>query len=200
MGDRDRDFAALVLRLATGPMVIAHGYNKVFGKGGLEGTSRWFEGLGLRPGWVHARLAAATELGAGTLITLGALDPLPGAAIVGLMITATRTDHRGKGFFIFKGGWEYTAFVAATTTALASLGSGRWSVDRLLGRKPRTGAKVALLAAAFGVANSTALLAAAYRPAPAGGAAAGDAGKETADAVESNGSAAAPADAPTAGD
>ncbi|HUZ09279.1 MAG TPA: DoxX family protein [Acidimicrobiales bacterium] len=171
--DRDRDFAALALRLATGPMLIAHGYNKVFGKGGLEGTAGWFEGLGLQPGWLHARMAAATELGAGTLITLGALDPLPSAAVVGLMATATRTDHRGKGFFVFKGGWEYTVFVAAAATALASLGSGRWSVDRLIGRRPRRGAKVAILAAAFGVANSTALLAAAYRPAPDKGAGTG---------------------------
>ncbi len=181
MGDRDRDFAALVLRLATGPMLIAHGYNKVFGAGGLDGTSRWFEGLGLRPGWLHARTAAATELGAGTLITLGALDPLPAAAVVGLMTTATRTDHRGKGFFVFKGGWEYTAYVAAAMTALAALGSGKWSVDRLIGRKPRTGVRVALLAAAFGVANSTGLLAAAYRPATPGGGT--DGGDGTTDAT-----------------
>jgi putative oxidoreductase len=164
MRNRDRDFAALMLRLAIGPMLIAHGYNKVFGKGGLEGTTRWFQSLGLEPGWVHARMAATTELGAGTLITVGALDPLPSAAVVGLMATAARTDHRGKGFFVFKGGWEYTAFIAAAATALAALGSGRWSVDRLIGRKPRSGVRVALFAAAFGVANSTALLAASYRP------------------------------------
>jgi putative oxidoreductase len=164
MKNRDRDFAALALRMAIGPMLVAHGSNKAFGAGGLEGTSRWFEGLGLRPGWLHARAAAATELGAGTLITLGAMDPLPCAAVVGLMATAARTDHKGKGFFVFKGGWEYTAFVAAAATALAALGSGRWSLDRLLGRKPRSGAKVAILAAAFGMANSAALMAASYRP------------------------------------
>jgi len=172
MSERERDFAALALRLAIGPMLVAHGSNKVFGSGGLEGTTRWFEGLGLQPGWVHARAAAATELGAGTLITLGALDPLPSAAVVGLMVTAARTDHRGKGFFVFKGGWEYVAFVAVAATALAGLGSGRWSLNHLLGRRPRTGAKVALMSAALGVASSTALLAASYRPvvkAPAAG-------------------------------
>ncbi|HEY3941367.1 MAG TPA: DoxX family protein [Acidimicrobiales bacterium] len=164
MSDRDRDVAALALRLAIGPMLVAHGSNKVFGSGGLEGTTKWFEALGLRPGWLHARVAAGTELGAGALVTLGALDPLPSAAVVGLMATAARTDHKGKGFFVFKGGWEYTAIVAAAATALAALGSGRWSVDRLLGRKPRTGLKVALLAAAFGVVNSAVLLATSYRP------------------------------------
>lgn len=163
---RDRDFAALVIRLAIGPMLVAHGYNKVFGKGGLEGTTRWFGGLGLRPAWLHARLAPVTEIGTGTLITLGAMGPLPNTAVVGLMATAAATDHRGKGFFVFKGGWEYVAVVGVVASALAGMGNGRWSVDRLLGRKPRTGAKVALATAAIGVANAAALLAASYRPAP----------------------------------
>src|ERR1700735_1190142 len=129
----ERDFAALTLRAALGPMLIAHGTNKIFGAGGLEGTTRWFDSLGLRPAAVHARMAAATEIGAGTLITLGAANPLPSTAVVGLMATAAATDHRGKGFFVFKGGWEYTAIVAAAAIALAGLGNGRWSVDQLFG-------------------------------------------------------------------
>jgi putative oxidoreductase len=160
----ERDFASLALRAAIGPMLIAHGTNKVFGSGGLEGTTRWFEALGLRPAAVHARMAAATEIGAGTLITLGVANPLPSAAVVGLMATAAATDHRGKGFFVFKGGWEYTLVVGAAATALAGLGNGRWSLDRLFRRKSRSGAALALGAAAFGVASAAALLAATYRP------------------------------------
>jgi putative oxidoreductase len=164
MSVREKDFAALVLRAAIGPMLIAHGTNKVFGAGGLEGTTGWFDSLGLQPAHVHARMAAATEIGAGALITLGAGNPLPSAAVVGLMATAAATDHRGKGFFVFKGGWEYTAVVAAAATALAGLGNGRWSVDRLLRRKSRSGAGSALGAAALGVLSAAALLAASYRP------------------------------------
>ena len=44
---------ALMLRLAVGPTMFAHGYNKVFGGGGLEGTERWFHGIGFRPAAVH---------------------------------------------------------------------------------------------------------------------------------------------------
>jgi putative oxidoreductase len=164
MSARDKDFAALVLRAAIGPMLIAHGTNKVFGAGGLEGTTGWFDSLGLQPAHVHARMAAATEIGAGALITLGAGNPLPSAAVVGLMATAAATDHRGKGFFVFKGGWEYTAVVAAAATALAGLGNGRWSVDRLLRRKDRSGTGSALGATVLGVASAAALLAASYRP------------------------------------
>lgn len=160
---RERDLTALIMRLAIGPMLIAHGANKVGGKGGLEGTTRWFDGLGLRPAWVHARLAAATEITSGSLITLGFLSPLPNGAIVGLMTVAAATDHKGKGFFVFKGGWEYTAVVSSVSTALAVLGPGRVSLDRLLGRQ-RSGLKWGLATVAFGLANAGALLASSYRP------------------------------------
>lgn len=157
------DLVSLILRLTVGPMLFTHGYNKVFGKGGLQGTTGWFEALGLRPAHIHARVAAATEMGAGTLLTLGAASPLPAAATIGLMTTAARTDHKGKGFFVFKGGWEYTGVVAAVATAIATLGPGRFSVDAVRGR-PRSGLKWGLLAALFGVASSAGLLAASYRP------------------------------------
>ena len=161
------DIPALVLRLTNGPMLVAHGYNKVFGKGGLEGTTRWFDSLGLKPAKVHARLAAATEIGAGSLIAVGAASPLPAAAAIGLMTTAARTDHKGKGFFVFKGGWEYTGVVAVVAAVMAALGPGRFSIDALRGRK-RSGLRWALVAALFGVANSTILLATSYRPDPTG--------------------------------
>jgi putative oxidoreductase len=157
------DMPALLLRLAIGPMIFTHGYNKVFGKGGLKGTTRWFDSLGLQPARVHAVTAAATEMGSGTLIALGAASPLPTAAVIGLMTTAARTDHKGKGFFVFKGGWEYTAVVAAVASVMAAIGPGRYSVDALRGRQ-RRGMRWGLFAAAFGVASSTALLAASYRP------------------------------------
>jgi putative oxidoreductase len=165
MGKGEHDFPALLLRTTIGPMLMAHGANKVFGKGGLEGTTRWFDSLGLKPGWAHARMAAATELGAGALLTVGAFNPLPEAAIVGLMASAAATDHRGKGFFIFKGGWEYVAIIGAAATALAGMGHGRYSIDHLLGRG-RSGMRHGLLAAALGVGAAAALLAATYRPEP----------------------------------
>lgn len=163
MGNGDHDFPALVLRATIGPMLIAHGSNKVFGSGGLEGTTRWFDSLGLKPPAVHARLAAATELGAGALLTAGALHPWSEAAVVGLMTAAAATDHRGKGFFIFKGGWEYTGIIAAAATALASIGHGRISFDHLLGRN-RSGMRWGLLAAAVGAGAGAGLIAATYRP------------------------------------
>lgn len=160
---QDGDVAVLILRLAIGPMLIAHGANKVWGSGGIEGTTRWFDTLGLHPAKVHARVAAAVEIGSGTMLSLGVLNPLPAAAIIGLMVTAARTDHKGKGFFIFKGGCEYVAVVAAATAAVATLGHGRYSIDALMGQQ-RKGLRWGAAAAALGAVNAAVLIATSYRP------------------------------------
>ena len=159
-----RDTAALLLRTTLGPMLIAHGWNKVAGPGGLAGTTGWFEALGLRPAAVHARLAAGTEIAAGAGLALGIAAPLPAAGAVGLMAVAAATDHRGKGFFVFKGGWEYVGVVGGAAVALAALGHGRYSLDAAL-RRDRSGTGAALTAAGLGLAGAAALLIACHRPA-----------------------------------
>jgi putative oxidoreductase len=159
----DLDLGMLVLRLALGPMLVLHGANKVWGGGGLSGTAGWFESLGLRPGWLHARLAAGTELVAGVLVTLGLLTGLAAAAFVGLMAVAALTDHRGKGYFVFKGGWEYVLLVAMAAVALAVTGPGAWSLDAALDL-PLSGPVWGVVAAVGGLAAAGALLAVFRRP------------------------------------
>jgi putative oxidoreductase len=162
---RGVEAAALLLRFTLGPMIVYHGYNKVAGPGGLEGTTKWFRALGLHPAHVHARMAAATEIAAGTALTLGLASPLPAAAVIGLMTVAAQTDHKGKGFFVFKGGWEYTAVIAGAAGVQAILGAGRWSLDGAAGRS-RRGIGWALAAAVLGVGSATALLRLSYHPEP----------------------------------
>src|SRR5215207_3100579 len=128
----DNDLGMLILRLALGPMLVAHGWNKAFGAGGLAGTTGWFAALGLRPAWLHARMASATEVVAGLMVTRGLLTGPAAAAFVGLMTVAALTDHRGKGYFVFKGGSEYVLLVAMAAVALAAAGPGAWSVDDAL--------------------------------------------------------------------
>ena len=155
------DVASLVIRLALGPMLVLHGLNKV--QGGLSGTAGWFESLGLRPGWLHARVAAFTEIGAGVLVTLGLLNGLGAMAFVGLMTVAALTDHRGKGYFIFKGGAEYVVLVAIVAVALAVMGPGRWSLDNAFGLD-LAGLGWGVIALVGGVAAAAGLLATSFRP------------------------------------
>ncbi|HEY9563475.1 MAG TPA: DoxX family protein [Nocardioides sp.] len=161
----DLDLGLLVVRLALGPMLVVHGWNKVAGGGGLAGTTGWFESLGLRPAALHARLAAATEIGAGILLALGLLTGLAATAFVGLMLVAMLTDHRGKGYFIFKGGSEYVLLVAMVAVGLAATGPGEWSLDHALDLD-LSGAWWALVAFGGGGAAALGLLATSYRPAP----------------------------------
>lgn len=160
----DVDLGMFIIRLALGLMLIAHGYNKLFGAGGLAGTTRWFEGLGLRPAWLHARIAPVNEIGAGILMSLGLFFPLACAAFVGLMAVASLTDHRGKGYFVFKGGWEYTLLVGAVAVGMASIGPGDWSVDHGVLDWHLEGPAWAAFAAVLGLLAAALLLATSYRP------------------------------------
>lgn len=167
----DIDIASVVLRIAIGSTMLAHGWNHAFGGGRLPGTARWFESIGLRPGKVHALLATATELGAGALILLGLITPLSAGAVVGTMLVALYANHRGNGFFIFRAGegYEYVLFISLASVALGALGGGLLSLDHVAGMATVLSGWTGFgISAGIGVAGSALLLAASYRPDPAG--------------------------------
>ena len=62
------NLALLILRVATGIVILAHGYNHIFGGGKIAGTARWFESLGMKPGILHAWLASLTEVAVGPML------------------------------------------------------------------------------------------------------------------------------------
>lgn len=160
----DVDLGMLLLRAALGPMIIMHGWNKLRGPGGLSGTERWFARLGFRPAGLHARVAAVSELGAGVVMVAGLLAPLAAAAFVGLMAVASMTDHRGKGYFVFAGGWEYTLLVGMVAPVVAVVGPGAWSIDGLLGLDGLHGVWWGVAAITAGLVGAGAVLATSYRP------------------------------------
>ncbi|MGF1596657.1 MAG: DoxX family protein [Acidimicrobiales bacterium] len=127
------DLVMFVFRVMFGLVFAAHGYAKVFRGGRIAGTAGWFDGMGFRPGRVHAWAAAGTEMAAGIAIALGLLTPLAAAGIIGVMVVAGWTVHRSAGFFIVSNGWEYTFITGLIATAIAGLGPGRWSLDEAFG-------------------------------------------------------------------
>ena len=159
------DLGLLVLRIIFGVFLAYHGYNKVFGAGGLKGTARWFGSIGMKwPRW-QARIAAATEVGAGLMLAAGLITPLAAAGMIGIMVVAIVVEHWKVGFFVFKPnqGWEYCASIAVVALVVGMIGPGRWSLDHAAGIE-WTGWTGALIAAAAGIGGAVAQLAISYRP------------------------------------
>ena len=117
----------LILRVVIGALFVGHGTQKLFGwfgGHGLEGTSGFFESLGLKPGKRNAIAAGAAEAGGGALLAAGVLTPVAGAAITGTMVTAIRHVHAQKGPWSTDGGYEYNAVLIAAVAALVEEDSG----------------------------------------------------------------------------
>ncbi|MFE2884947.1 DoxX family protein [Streptomyces sp. NPDC059272] len=130
----DADVAVLLLvRVVVGLVMLLHGLNHWRGGGRIEGTARWFTGLGLRQGVLQAWASVVTEVGAGALLVLGLLTQFACAAVISVMLVAGLLAHRPNGFFVFKDGYEYVLTLAVVALALAVLGPGRWSVDHAAG-------------------------------------------------------------------
>ena len=161
------DAALLVFRTALGAVFLAHGINHIFGGGKIAGTGRWFEGLGMRPGRLHAWLASLTEIGSGALLVAGLLTPLAGAGVVGVMAVAWITNHRGNGFFIFRPGegWEYVMTLTVNGAVVAALGPGRWSLDHAIGVLDPPGWAGLAIGLGAGLGGALVLLATFWRPA-----------------------------------
>lgn len=130
-----RDVALLISRTVVGSYLAAHGAQKLFGSfggSGIDAAAAGFERLGLRPGWLFARVASVSELAGGMLTVAGAADPVGPVVLVGTMLVASST-HRKKGPFTARGGYELPLTNLAAALALAVAGPGRLSVDGLLG-------------------------------------------------------------------
>lgn len=127
------DVGLLVLRLALGLTIAAHGAQKLFGwfgGGGLEGTGQFFTMSGYPSGKAMAVVAGLTETLGGLGLLFGLLTPLAGAAVLGTMINALAVKW-GGGFFAPEG-VEYEVLLAAGAAGLALTGPGRLAVDRYL--------------------------------------------------------------------
>jgi putative oxidoreductase len=128
------DLALLVLRVVTGGLLVGHGAQKlfgVFGGPGLNGTAGFLESLGLRPGWLWAVGGGCGELVGGLLTVFGLGGPLGSVLTNSSMKMATFKVHSGKPIWAASGGAELPVVNAAVGTALALIGPGRYSLDRL---------------------------------------------------------------------
>src|SRR5579862_3720198 len=126
----------LILRVAVGLTLAAHGAQKLFGwfgGYGLAGTGQFMEQLGFLPGKRNALAAGLAEGVGGLLLALGLATPVAAVLILSVMIVAAVSVHLAKGFFAHAGGYEYTLILAAAALSVAFTGPGPVSLDAVLG-------------------------------------------------------------------
>jgi putative oxidoreductase len=126
----------LLLRIAVGSIMAAHGAQKLFGwwgGPGMSGTAGMCSSLAYRAPFLMACGLAAAELGGGLSLATGFLTPLGALAVTVVMLNAIYVIHWPKGFFNGNGGYEFNLLIAASAVALAAIGPGRFSIDDRLG-------------------------------------------------------------------
>ena len=139
----DESTASLILRVALGGVIFAHGAQKLlgwFGGNGFEGTMGYFTNVMHLP-WIVAFMVIIGEsLGSLGLIA-GFLTRFTAASFIVIMAGAITTAHLPYGFFMNwfgrqQGeGFEFHLLVIAMSLSLLITGAGKWSVDGWLGRR-----------------------------------------------------------------
>ena len=128
------DLGLLLLRLAIGGVMLAHGLQKfgLLGGPGLDGITGFFGSLGFRPARAWAVLVAVVEAVGGVFLIIGLLTPVAGMLIAADLVVAIVVTHWPR-FWAQDGGLEFPLPIAAGALALELIGAGSWSLDALLG-------------------------------------------------------------------
>ena len=124
------DIGLLILRALTGLGMATHGYAKVFG-GRMDGFTEVVAGLGFPAPVFFAWAAALTELVGGLLLAVGLLTRTSAFLIFGTMTVAAFIQHANDPF----SDKELALLYWTVTLAILFLGAGRFSIDRILGRR-----------------------------------------------------------------
>ncbi len=153
--------ALLILRLGVGLMLVGHGVQKLFGWFGGPGLARLMQGFekqGFRPVWLWVSFVILGEVGGGLSVALGFLTPLGTAGIFGAMFMATFKNHWKNGFWLNKGGYEYSLMLLVVSIALGLIGPGSYSLDTLFGINLPQGLLLGALAVAALLVDVTGIL------------------------------------------
>ncbi|MEP1209790.1 MAG: DoxX family protein [Rhizobiaceae bacterium] len=119
-------YAALLLRVTSGALFIAHALLKIF-VFTIPGTVGFFESLGL-PG-IFAYLTIFAELAGGTALILGIATRVVALALLPILLGAVWA-HAGFGWMFANqgGGWEFPFFWAVAQLSIALLGAGAFAL------------------------------------------------------------------------
>jgi putative oxidoreductase len=138
------DLGLLVLRLAVGGVVLAHGLIKIGwpismgmrGMAAVRGTAGFFGNLGFWPPMFWAIVSIVAEIGGSLLMILGLGGPIGPGLVFGDMVVVTIVAHWPAGFWAGGGkqaaGVEFPIPITAGALAVTLIGNGGWSLDAAL--------------------------------------------------------------------
>lgn len=139
---RTAPYAALLLRVSLGVMLVAHGLILKIMTFTVAGTVGYFESLGY-PGY-FAYLVILGEVGGGLALILGVWTRWIALLLLPILIGAT-LQHIDNGwvFSAPKGGWEFPVFWTAMLVVQSLLGDGAYALgptlqNAVLGRRAIT--------------------------------------------------------------
>jgi len=132
-------WAITVLRVVTGIVFFAHGWQKLF-MGGLSGFEDLLVQNGVGAAYVVAPIVAWVELIGGLALIVGLFTRWAAIPLMIDMISAAAIVHLRNGFFL-PNGVEFALVLLAATVSLFLAGSGELSLDGVWSRRrgaPRT--------------------------------------------------------------
>ncbi|TYB59106.1 DoxX family protein [Nonomuraea sp. PA05] len=125
------DVAALIARVATGVIFVAHGWQKW--QSGLGATTQGFREMGIPMPELAAGFATVVETVGGIFLILGLLVRPVALLLLINMLGAIAFVHGSKGVMVGEGGWELTGALGALSLLFLALGGGRIGLDGILG-------------------------------------------------------------------
>lgn len=120
------EYAALILRIAPGAILVVHGYHKI-AHIGLDNAMKFFAGNGFA-GWMLYPVLVA-EIGGGLCLILGVYTRLVAVLLLPTLIGAASV-HVPNGFFfsVPRGGWSFPVYLVVTDVVVALLGAGAYAL------------------------------------------------------------------------
>jgi len=122
-----------VLRVVVGIVFLAHGGQKLF-VWGFSNVADFFGQVGIPLPMLAAIVVTLVEFLGGLALVVGLFTRWVAIPLALNMLVATLTIHLRGGFFVPEG-VEFTLTLLVANVALALLGSGEASLDRLLAKR-----------------------------------------------------------------
>jgi len=135
--------ARTILRIVAGFLFAAHGWQK-FNEFTIAGTQAAFAQMGVPAANLAAPVIATLELVGGVALILGVLTRVFAALLAVNMLGALFLVHAPAGIYAAAGGYELVLILAAAALAVALVGAGKVSVDKVL--FGRSGSRLSVLA------------------------------------------------------